>query len=368
MSHRIKKSISSYAFKVLAGTAIAINVAMSSASAQEGPPENFILPGFITDIFSNASDHCIHQGQHEKSTEHTLRLQEMTNNAKANSQMGTYLLDTAHNSLGYTMCLIDDPIQIGTNRLKFLQDFQGPYHVFYGTISFNNAAFPDNLTDDEILDLQTFGLLEESAHALNSAGLLINSQIDANNFAALLSVKEVIQKMWADEAIASSTAIVAAKQQAENGNTRLWDTLSKFEIYHNVITAIDQVAQEDTNSLYNGQAQLRGFQAWYNTPELTGRAVLKVIPLYEQQFKAFQSVNAPVDIQNFGPQNILEMAASVNAYDAFSARADILLTVTSPLLFEGLNDDIKSKISAVESKVAQYKSLSENSSVPNLKP
>lgn len=344
------------------GVAVATGVlAGSILSAQANEAETFSLPSFFNEVVADAENNCIRGRQTQNQTESTDLLLAISEMASKDSPLGEYIVRTAEKPA--FMCLVDNPNHIGTSHVKFLVDSQGPYHMFYSTVSNNDNAYPVNLTPEEKLAFQAFGMLEEYAHNLNNIGLLMNSQMDLNNFTPSVSLKDAIAKLWADEALASTAAVIVARQQLENGNDLIWNAIQKLDVYKDIIAAVDEEATKDIRSLYNGVAHTRGFAAWYDTIELRGRAIAKVTHIYEQQLQSFKEHGWPVEIYDFQPQHIAQMAASLNAWEAFDAQQPLLAAVTSEYMFRGVDPSFAQVMERIEADVTTYKQQ-KNSPVP----
>lgn len=332
---------------LITAVTLAAGLSLTQAFAQTTGIEQ-TLGNHVDDALEN----CLLAGQAELQTPNTDRLLAMMAAATADTQMGTYLIDTPNNSADFGFCLVDDDRQIGTSRARISQDMT--YYTWFGTVSSDPDVYPDGITQDQREALQAFAVLEEYAHALTTMGLMMNSGHDLTNFAPMYPVRDVIKKLWADEALASTAAVIAAREQYEAGNTVLWDALQEFEIYRDVIAAVDTAATDNPVSLTDGTALAAGYAAWMNTPALRFRAADKVADIYEQAMENFQSQGAPTLQFRFAPDNILEMAAALKAYDVFSRSPGLTYGVMDDRMFVGMDPAIEQRLQQIEQRAIAY--------------
>lgn len=332
---------------VLAAAAVVSSLTTAQA-------DDFDIPDYLQHFVTEPADNCIYRGQSDADTVNAERLKSLRDISVAGTDTGRYLIETVDEHLEFPFCFVDDPKNIGTSRLKML----GEYFRQFGTVSYNLSAYQSDIqSDPELMQLQAFAMLEEYAHALNAAALLYNFEINTNEFSPFLSVRDAIKKMWIDEALASTAAIIAARQKAENGDPAMWEVVQKFEIYQYVVQAVDEAAKENIDNLRNGAAHVRGVQAWLATQPLVNRAADKMIKGYSAQLDGFQQRGFPVVFQSFGAHQVVQMAAFLGSQEAFQGPSalGIRISFDRDTLFQFLPDEMKIRINELTQQAEVYK-------------
>lgn len=325
-----------------------------AAQAEPVTTSSVELPEYLSNHISNPAVNCIVQGAAVEKSENTDMLLAVRAEAQHLTEMGTYLLEMMVKAQ-YPTCAHDDPENMGTNRHAVFESDNGQGLGVFNTISTDLSAYPRGLSEDEIFSYRVLGFLEESAHAFTSTGLRMNSGYEMKIYAGLFSPIEVVKKMWADEALASTAALIALRQQAEKGHDKHWNVIKDFPSYSSVIEAIDQSAQDDPNNLYNGEAFIEGFVAWYNTPALKYTYASRVADAYSSRLQSHKANNFAVDRFDFESVNIVHMAAGLNAHAIFYKYPSVVDQAMTDWGLSVLPDELVAKIKQLESETEAYR-------------